>query len=183
MNAITKRIYTLRNKLYLSAFLPEIEQMLSDWSEGSISIPFSNHTTTSSDTELQAYQWSINVNYGDILHWFNTSYVVPSSTAIITTSRWLSQHHSNQWAPFEEFTKWQTSSWLVSPLTLYTCPIGRKQYTCKYSIELGIIFNMYQVMGKTRYEPLGKRKGKNYPKKFVRLYLCEFFFRLHYLFH
>ena len=56
MNAIIKRAYTLRNKLPLSAFLPKIEQMLKDWSEGSISLPFSNNTTISSDTELQAYQ-------------------------------------------------------------------------------------------------------------------------------
>ena len=87
MNAIITRTYTLCNKLHLSAFLPKIEQMLKDWSEGSISLPFSNTTTISSDTELQAYQWSINVNRGDTLHWFNTFYVVPSPTATITTSR------------------------------------------------------------------------------------------------
>ena len=66
MTAIIKRTYTLRNKLYLSAFLPKIEQMLKDWSEESISLPFSNNTTKSSDTELQAYQWPIHVNRGDI---------------------------------------------------------------------------------------------------------------------
>ena len=100
----------------------------------------------------------------DILHWFNTFYVVPSSTAIITTSRWLEQYHSSQWATFEEFTKWQTSCWLVSPLTSFTYPIGRKQYTCKHSVGLDIMFNMYQVMEKTRCEPLGIRKGKGHPK-------------------
>ena len=56
MNAIIKRTYTLRNKLCLSAFLPKIEQMLKDWYEGSVSLPFSNNTTIASDTELQAYQ-------------------------------------------------------------------------------------------------------------------------------
>ena len=81
MNAIIKRTYTLRNKLHLSAFLPKIEQMLKHWSKGNISLPFSNNTRIASDTELQAYQWSISVNRGDILHWFNTFYVVPSSTA------------------------------------------------------------------------------------------------------
>ena len=103
MNTIIKRAYTLRSKLHLSAFSLKIEQMLKDWSEGSISLPFSNNTTISSDTELQAYQWSINVNRGDILRWFHTVYVVPSSTATITTSRWLEQYHSSQWAIFEEF--------------------------------------------------------------------------------
>ena len=175
MNAIIKQTYTLRNKLHLSVCLPKIEQMLKDWSEGSILLPFSNNTTISSDTELQAYQWSTNVNRGHILDWFNTFYVVPSSTATITTSRWLEQYHLSQWATFEEFTKWQTSCWLVSPFTSCTCLIGLKQCTCNYSVELGIIFNMYLVMDKTRCEPLSKRKGKRYPKKFVRLYFCEFF--------
>ena len=118
--------------------------------------------TISFDTELKAYQWSINVNRGDIFHWFNTFYVVPSSTATITTSRWLEQYHSSRWATFEEFTKWQTSCWLVSLLTLCTCPIGLKQYTCKHSVGLGI---MYQVIDNIRCERLGKRKGKNHPKK------------------
>ena len=68
MNAVIKRTYILRNKFHLSAFLPKIKQMLKDWPEGSISLPFSNNTTISSDTELQAYQWSINVNRGDTLH-------------------------------------------------------------------------------------------------------------------
>ena len=109
MNAIIKRSYPLRNKLHLSAFLPKIEQMLKDWSEGSISLPFSNNITISSDTELQAYQWSINVNRGDILHWFNTFYVVLLSTSTITTSCWLEQYHARQWATSEEFTKSQIS--------------------------------------------------------------------------
>ena len=41
-----------------------------NWREGSISFPFSNNTRISSDTQLQAYQWSINVNHGDNLHHF-----------------------------------------------------------------------------------------------------------------
>ena len=93
MNTIIKRTYILRNTLHLSAFLPKIEQMLKNLSEGSISVLFSNNTTISSDTELQVYQWSINVNRGDILHWFNTFYVILSSTATITTSCWLKQYH------------------------------------------------------------------------------------------
>ena len=52
MNAIIKRTYTLRNKLHLSAFLQKIEQMLKNWFEESISLPFSNNTTIASDTEL-----------------------------------------------------------------------------------------------------------------------------------
>ena len=153
MNAIIKRTYTLPNKLHLSAFLPKIEQIPKDWPEESSSLPFSNNTTISFDTELPTYQWSINVNRGDIFHWFNTFYVVPSSTATITTARWLEQYHSSQWARVEEFTKWQTSCWLISPLTLCTCPIGLKQYTCKHLVGLDIIFNMHKVMDKTRCGP------------------------------
>ncbi|CAF4506684.1 unnamed protein product [Rotaria sp. Silwood2] len=68
MNAIIKQKYTLRNKLHLSAFLPKVEQMLKNWSDKADSSPFSNNTTISSDTELQAYQWSLTVNQSDILH-------------------------------------------------------------------------------------------------------------------
>ena len=66
---------------------------------------------------------------------------------------------------YEEFVTWQISCWLVSPHTSCTCPIGLKQYKCKHSVGLAIIFNMYQVTDKTRREPLGKRKSKGRPKK------------------
>ncbi|CAF1597895.1 unnamed protein product, partial [Didymodactylos carnosus] len=79
MNAIIKQKYTLRNKLQLSAFLPKMEQMLTDWSEASISSPFAAATSISPDTELYAYKWSVSINRSDIFHWFNTFYVVPSS--------------------------------------------------------------------------------------------------------
>ena len=123
--------------------------MLKNGSEGSIALPFSNNTTIPSETELHAYRWSINVNRDDILHWFNTFYVVPSSTGTITTFLWLEQYHSSQWATFEEFTKWQTSCSLDASLTLCTCPIGLKQYTWKHSGGPSIMFNMCQVMDKT----------------------------------
>ncbi|CAF1522516.1 unnamed protein product, partial [Didymodactylos carnosus] len=58
-NAIIKQKYTLRNKLHLSAFLPKIEQMLTDWSKASISSPFAAATSISPDTELHAYKWSV----------------------------------------------------------------------------------------------------------------------------
>ncbi|CAF5133063.1 unnamed protein product, partial [Rotaria sp. Silwood1] len=128
--------------------------MLMDWSEAAISLPFALYTNISTDIELYAYQWSLKVNRDNILHWFNTFYVVPSSTATITTSRWLELYQSGQWGSFEEFTAWQKSCWLVSPLTSCTCPIGLKQYTCKHSVGLAIMFNMYQVTDKTRCEPL-----------------------------
>ncbi|CAF1257398.1 unnamed protein product, partial [Didymodactylos carnosus] len=135
-----------------------MEQMLTDWSEASISSPFATATSISPDTELHAYKWSVSINRSDILHWFNTFYFVPSSTATITTSVWLDLYRSGQWASFDDFVAWQTSCWLVSPLTSCTCPIGLKQYTCKHSVGLGIVFSMYQVTDKTRCEPLGKRK-------------------------
>ncbi|CAF1614919.1 unnamed protein product, partial [Didymodactylos carnosus] len=124
MNAIIKQKYTLRNKLHLSAFLPKMEEMLTDWSEASISSPFAAATSISPDTELHAYKWSVSINRSDILHWFNTFYVVPSSTATITSSVWLDLYPSGQWASFDDFAPWQTSCWLVSPLTSCTCPIG-----------------------------------------------------------
>ena len=100
------------------------------------------------------------ISYISLTHF----YVVLSSTATVTTPRWLEQYYSSQWATFEEFTKWQTSCWLVSPLTSCARPIDVKHYTCKHSVGLSIIFNMYQAMVKTRCEPLDKRKGKDHRK-------------------
>jgi hypothetical protein len=53
----------------------------------------------------------------------------------------------------------------VSPLTSCTCAIGLKEYRCKHSVGLAILFNMYQITDKTRYKPLGKRKTPGRPKK------------------
>ncbi len=104
MNAIIKQKYTLRNKFHLCTFLPKMETMLKDWSEKSITSPFSNNTNITFDIELQAYQWSINIDHNQILHWFNTFYVVPSSASTTTTSQWLEQYQSANWQSFEEFT-------------------------------------------------------------------------------
>ncbi|CAF2749972.1 unnamed protein product [Rotaria sp. Silwood2] len=81
--------------------------MLKDWSEGSITSPFANNTFISLDTELQAYQWSLTINRSQILNWFNTYYIVPSSSATLATSNWLEQYQLGQWQSFEEFVVWQ----------------------------------------------------------------------------
>ncbi|CAF0894013.1 unnamed protein product [Rotaria sordida] len=86
LNGIIKQKYTLRNKLHLSTFLPKVETMLFDWSEASIISPFSTLTDITPDVELSAYKWSLNVNQSEILNWFNNYYIVPSSTAVMTTS-------------------------------------------------------------------------------------------------
>ncbi|CAF4456779.1 unnamed protein product, partial [Didymodactylos carnosus] len=86
-----------------------MEQMLTDWSEASISSPFAAVTSISPDTELHAYKWSVRINRSDILHWFNTFYVVPSSTPTITMTVWLDLYRSGQCALFDDFVAWQTS--------------------------------------------------------------------------
>ncbi len=55
MNAVIKQKYTLRNKLHLPSFLPTLETMLKDWSEKSITSPFSNNTNINFDIELQGH--------------------------------------------------------------------------------------------------------------------------------
>lgn len=65
------------------------ENMLKDWSAGSIATPFTNISTITSDLELKAYQWTIKIDCNMIMHRFHTFYVVPSSTPIITPSQWL----------------------------------------------------------------------------------------------
>ncbi len=84
LNAVIKQKYTLPNKLHLSTFLPKMESMWFDWSEASISSPFVALTDISSDIELNACNWSLNVNRSEIWNWFNNDYVVPSSTTIMT---------------------------------------------------------------------------------------------------
>ncbi|CAF1062095.1 unnamed protein product [Didymodactylos carnosus] len=44
---------------------------------------------------------------------------------------------------------WQQSCWLVVPLLVYSC---------KHSVELAILSNLYQVSDKAHIQPLGKRK-------------------------
>ncbi|CAF0818891.1 unnamed protein product [Rotaria sordida] len=60
---------------------------------------------------------------------------------------------------------WQRSCWLVVPLQSCSCPIGIKEYSCKHSVGLAIIFNTHQVSDKTRIQPLGKRKTRRRLKK------------------
>ena len=164
-NAVIKQKYTLRNRLPLSAFLPKVEQMLKDWSEASIAQPFAVSTNICPESEVKAYQWTLNISRNDITHWFNQYYVVPSSEPTMTTATWLMLYRSSQWTSFDHFTLWQKSCWLVSPLVSCTCPIGLKQYTCKHSVGMPIILGNYQVSDRTRCEPLGKRRPKGRPKK------------------
>src|SRR5207249_344471 len=96
LNAIIKQKYTLRNKLHLSAFLPKVEAMLLDWSQASISTPFAIITDITSEMELQAYKWSLNVNQFDILFFYNNFYIVPSSKSVMSTSIWLDLYKSSQ---------------------------------------------------------------------------------------
>ena len=139
--------------------------MLKDWSEESVAEPFALSPNISSDNEMKAYQWSTQVNRQEIFHWFNNYYIVPSSESAMTTSNWLMLYRSGQWKSFDEFVSWQKSCWLVCPLLSCTCPVWLKQYTCKHSVGLGMIFGSYEVSDQARLQPLGKRKSKGRPKK------------------
>ena len=83
----------------------------------------------------------------------------------MTPSTWLDIYHSRRWLTFNDFLVWQRSCWLVVPLQSCSCPIGIKEYSCKHSVGLAIIFNTYQVSDKARSQPLGKRKTRGSPKK------------------
>ncbi|CAF3298624.1 unnamed protein product [Rotaria sp. Silwood2] len=74
-------------------------------------------------------------------------------------SAWLNAYYYRQWLTFNEFLEWQQSC---------TCPVGTKTYSCKHSVGLGILFNLYEVSEKTRIQPLGKRKTRGRPKKVNR---------------
>ena len=93
------------------------------------------------------------------------------SVAQMSSSAWLDIYISRHWLSFNDFLVWQRSCWIVVPLQACTCPVGLKIYTCKHSVGLGIVFNLYQVNDKTRVEPLGKRRGKGRPKKVNTAYL------------
>ncbi|CAF3469772.1 unnamed protein product [Rotaria sp. Silwood1] len=170
LNGIIKQKYTLRNKLHLSAFLPKVEVMLSDWSQASITTPFATVTDITSEMELHAYQWSIKINQIDILFFFNNFYIVPSSKSVMPTSTWLDLYISNQWTSFDHYVAWKSSCWMVSPLGSCTCPVGLKQYRCKHAIGLAIMFNIYKIKDESRIIPLGKRKTPGRPKKIRTAY-------------
>ncbi|CAF1580444.1 unnamed protein product, partial [Didymodactylos carnosus] len=63
-----------------------------------------------------AFKWSNDTDKNNILHWFDTWYIVPSSNAIITQVVWLQMYQLQQWKSFDEFVMSQTSCWLVPPL-------------------------------------------------------------------
>ena len=65
---------------------------------------------------------------------------------------------------------WQKSCWLIVPLESCTCPIRLKVYSCKHSVGLEILFNLYQINDKTRIEQLGKRTRKRRPNKMNTTY-------------
>ncbi|CAF3099369.1 unnamed protein product, partial [Rotaria sp. Silwood2] len=50
-------------------------------------------------------------------------------------SAWLNAYYYRQWLTFNEFLEWQQSC---------TCPVGTKTYSCKHSVGLGILFNLYE---------------------------------------
>jgi hypothetical protein len=58
----------------------------------------------------------------------------------------------------------------VIPLESCTCPVGLKVYSCKQSIGLGILFNLYQITDKTRGEVLGKRRRRGRLTKVTTAY-------------
>ncbi|CAF1448070.1 unnamed protein product, partial [Didymodactylos carnosus] len=165
LNGKIKQQYTLRNKLHLTSFLPKMEQMLNDWSTATLSQGFTIKTSISSTLEVAAFKWSNDIDKNNILHWFDTWYIVPSSNAIITPVVWLQMYQLQQWKSFDEFVMWQKSCWSVSPLNSCTCPSSRKLYSCKHSVGLAILFKIYEIRDKTRCELLGKRRGKGRSKK------------------
>ncbi|CAF1644174.1 unnamed protein product, partial [Didymodactylos carnosus] len=134
MNAKIKQQYTLRNKLHLSSFLPKIETMLDDWSKHCDTNPFSVCASIIPDCELAGYKWATMIDL------YNDFYVVSSSNAYITPWAWSDIYRSRQWLTFNDFLVWQQSCWLVAPLQSCSCPVGMKQYSCKHSVGLAILF-------------------------------------------
>ncbi|CAF4616030.1 unnamed protein product [Didymodactylos carnosus] len=139
--------------------------MLGDWSKHCDTNPFSVCASIIPDCELAGYKWATIIDRNSILYWHGDFYVVQSLNARITPSVWLDIYRSRQWLTFNDFLVWQQSCCLVAPLQSCSCPVGMKQYSCKHSVGLAILFNLYQVSDKTRIKPLGKRKTKGRPKK------------------
>ena len=151
--------------MLLSSFLPKIEQMLHDWSTSSLSNGFATKPSISTSLELDSLKWSNTIDRINILHWFDTWYIVPSSHSLMTPIVWLQLYQQQRWTSFDEFIIWLKSCWLVSPLNSCTCPNGMKLYLCKHSVGLAMLLKMYEIKDKTRSELLGKRRGKGRSKK------------------
>lgn len=139
--------------------------MLYDWSNNSLLNGFLTKPSISTDLELIALKWSNSIDKINILHWFDKWYVVPSSNSLITPAVWLQIYQSQQWSSFDNFIMWLKSCYIVSPLNSCTCPSSMKLYTCKHSLGLAMLFNIYEIQDKTRSELLGKRRGKGRSKK------------------
>ena len=121
--------------------------------------------SVSTDLELTSLKWCNSIEEIDILYWFDTWYIVPSSNSLITPAVWLQIYQMQQWTSFDEFVKWLRSCYIVSPLNSCTCPNGMKSYLCKHSVGLAVLFKMYAIKEKTRAQVLGKRRGKGSSKK------------------
>ena len=83
---------------------------------------------------------------------------------------WLHLYKSGQWISFDHFVAWKTSCWMVSSFGCCTCPVGLKQYRCKHSIGLAIMFNVYKIKDESRIIPLGKRKTPGCPTRIRTAY-------------
>ena len=80
--------------------------MLHDWSATSLLHDFKIKPSVSTDLELTSLKWCNSIEGINILYWFDTWHIVPSSDSLITPAVWLQIYQMQQWTSFDEFIKW-----------------------------------------------------------------------------
>ena len=80
--------------------------MLHDWSTTSLLHDFKIKPSVSTDVELTtSLKWCNSIEEINILYWFDTWYIVPSSDSLIPPPVWLQIYQMQQWTSFDEFVK------------------------------------------------------------------------------
>ena len=79
------------------------------------------------------------------------------------SSLWLQEYSTLSWKDFDDFAKCLFAGRLVTLPMSCTCRSNLKTYVCKHAIGLSMHFGLYIMPDPSKYENLGKRRGR--PKK------------------
>ncbi len=164
LNSKIKQQYTLRSKLPLSKFLGTMQDMLRDWSNKTAEAAYQTFPHVNGETEKEGWKWINDLNKNSILHWYAHSYIVPSmKNKDYLSSLWLQEYSTLSWKDFDDFAKYLFAGRLVTLPMSCTCRSNLKTYVCKHAIGLSMHFGLYKMPDPSKYENLGKRRGR--PKK------------------
>jgi hypothetical protein len=104
------------------------------------------------------------LNQGSILHWYQHSYIVPSTkNKDYSSSLWLQEYGTLPWKKFDDFSRWLYGGRLITLPMMCSCRLNLKTYVCKHAAGASIHFGFYTISDPNKFETIGKRRGR--PKK------------------